>query len=281
MKTIDSIKNYITFLVTDCGLSVTLHPLEKESIISPSELMLYNIHTNSYCTCIKTAEGGQTKCIAQQKKVLAHCREHMGSFCGVCHGGVFEYIYPISNGETILGFISVGSYQTEQKEPYLSKAADQFHISPDHLRNAYETLKPILPPKEKIDTLIVPLCQMLELAYRTAEPGTPDSDRLIDRILQYIRQNYAVNLTSEAICLAFSCSRSYLSHAFKTVVGKSFREYLVDLRLRHAKHLLRFSNLTVTEIAFSVGFNDSNYFSSVFKYKVGVSPLTYRKNRTE
>lgn len=278
MDTIESIKNYIQFLITECGLSVTLHPKEKEALITLSELMVYNIHRNSYCTCVKATEKGQAMCVAQQEKVLSRCREYKDSFCGVCHGGVFEYIYPISTGDAILGFISVSGYQTQNEEAYLQKTAERFSIAAEQLKNAYETLNASIPPKSRIDTLITPLCQMLELAYRTNAAPAPDADRLIDRILRYIRQNYAMNITSESLCQEFSCSRSYLSHSFKAVVGQSLREYLIDLRLSHAKHLLRFSNLTVTEIAFSVGFNDSNYFSSVFKKNVGTSPLAYRKD---
>ena len=59
--------------------------------------------------------------------------------------------------------------------------------------------------------------------------------------------------------------------------GQSFREYLVSVRLKAAKSLLCHSRLSITEIAFSVGFSDSNYFSNVFKAKEGITPGKYRK----
>jgi AraC-like DNA-binding protein len=52
---------------------------------------------------------------------------------------------------------------------------------------------------------------------------------------------------------------------------------LTSLRIEDAKLLLLNSELTVTEIAFSVGYGDSNYFSNIFKQKVGMSPRDYRK----
>ena len=55
------------------------------------------------------------------------------------------------------------------------------------------------------------------------------------------------------------------------------REYITVLRIEDAKELLTRSNLTVSEIAYAVGFSDSNYFSSQFKQAVGVSPLCYKK----
>ena len=53
--------------------------------------------------------------------------------------------------------------------------------------------------------------------------------------------------------------------------------YVQNLRITQAKKLLREGKFSITEIAFQVGFNDSNYFSSCFKKATGISPLEYRK----
>ena len=102
---------------------------------------------------------------------------------------------------------------------------------------------------------------------------------LIDDILRYVKRNHTDNITLNTICKQFGCSRSYVSHCFKKSIGKNFREYLTEMRLEDAKSLLAYSNLTVTEIALSVGFCDSAYFSNIFKKKYGVSPITYRKKQ--
>ncbi len=276
MDAIELIKNYITFLISEYGLEITLHPWEKEELITLSDLALFNIHHNSYCTIIKTAKNGQECCIAQQKKVFA--KSEGGSFCGACHAGVFEYIYPITDGKSVLGFISAGGYACCEKEKYIEKTSQRFGIDKSQLNSAYDTLK-APPSKQKIDTLVLPLCNMLELAYIKSEEKTGRDSRRIDKILQYIRQHYDTNITIDLLCDKFGCSRSYVSHTFKEATGESFKEYLTDLRIRHAKRLLEITNLTVTEIAFSVGFNDSNYFSTVFLHSVGISPLAYRKKR--
>ena len=52
-------------------------------------------------------------------------------------------------------------------------------------------------------------------------------------------------------------------------------------RIEDAKTLLENTKLSVTEISYSVGFADSNYFSNIFKKSVGLSPLAYRKKITE
>ncbi|MBQ7336496.1 MAG: helix-turn-helix domain-containing protein [Clostridia bacterium] len=277
MDLIESIENYIVYLITDCGLSVTLHPLESESLITFSRLMRFNIHDNSYCTHVKSSLPGHARCLAQQKRVFEKCRNRKEEFCGVCHAGVFEYVYPLSDGQRMIGFVSVGGYSCAEGEQLVAGTAERFGYSEELLKKAYDTLRAAPPEKKKIDTLIFPLCQMLELAYRKDAGGT-EKESLMTQILRYIQQQYAMDLTAEEICRNFYCSRSYFSHTFQRETGKSFREYLTEIRLEHAKRLLKYSKLSVIEISYSVGFNDSNYFSNVFRKREGISPLAYRKS---
>ena len=113
MDLIEQIENYIVYLITECELSLTVHPMENESLITFSRLMRFNIHDNSYCTAVKSSAEGQLACVAQQRRVFKKCAEGEVSFCGVCHAGVLEYVYPISNGEGVIGFISVSGYACE------------------------------------------------------------------------------------------------------------------------------------------------------------------------
>ena len=74
-------------------------------------------------------------------------------------------------------------------------------------------------------------------------------------------------------------SSTYFSKKFKEVTGFGFKEYILNIRMKKACLLLLETKLSVTEIAYETGFNDSNYFGDVFKRIKGVSPLKYRKNR--
>lgn len=274
------IERYIVYLITECGLSVTLHPLVKESLISFGSLMRFNIHDNSYCSFIKSTKQGQLHCHAQQKKAMKKCEN--GDFCGVCYAGVFEYVYPITDGSHIIGFISVSGYPHPTGDSYVTRAAELLGYSKETARKFYGTLKKTVPPKERIDTLITPLCRMLELAYRTHTPtASAEKESLNRRILRYVKQHYYMDITADALCERFHCSRSTFSHTFKKETGRSFRQYLTELRLDYARHLLVYSSLRVGEIAFSIGFNDANYFSNIFKKHEGCSPLEYRRRENK
>ncbi len=270
------IESYIIFLITECDLSVSLHPQGKESLITFSRLMRFNLHDNSYCAYIKSIPEGRERCLKQQKKVFQKCTEIKDCFCGTCHAGVFEYVYPISNGESITGFISVSGYSCKEGMRRLDTAVNTFGYSGEALLRSYSSLRAPHVDKHKLDTLVLPLVRMLELAYKNEEKISGENTH-ITSVCRYIRQNYANDLTTEELCKEFYCSRSRFSHTFKKETGKSFREYLINVRLEHAKRLLKYSNLNITEIALSVGFNDANYFSNVFKKHIGVSPIAYRK----
>ena len=73
-------------------------------------------------------------------------------------------------------------------------------------------------------------------------------------------------------------SESSLLRAFKQATDRAPTQYLLDLRLRRAKNLLRNTSLNITEITFQTGFNDSNYFARQFRKRVGTSPHEYRKS---
>ncbi len=276
MYDISSIKNYILYLKNKCSLSVTLHPLTEEALMLTGDLISFNIHDNSYCIYVKTFPSAQKHCIERQPKIGEHFKQ--GSFCGACYAGVKEFVYPIMSREKTVGFICVSGYMTENAESYIKRTSEKFLIPEENLREVYfSSLKKNMPSKEEVDTIIRPLCDMLELAYLKTEDTVQNEEDITDSVVRFLKQYHTENIGLDDICNHFSCSHSHISHLFKKRKGKNIREYICDLRIEDAKSLLKYSNLTITEIAYSVGFGDSNYFSNVFRKKVGVSPMKFRK----
>lgn len=72
---------------------------------------------------------------------------------------------------------------------------------------------------------------------------------------------------------------SYLSRAFKKEMGITITDYINKLRIEEAKYMLDHGNVSVSETALSVGYNDPNYFSKVFQKLEHVTPLDYRKRK--
>ena len=93
----------------------------------------------------------------------------------------------------------------------------------------------------------------------------------------YMSQNYSnANLMLQDVAKAVNMSKSRFSTVFSQTTGQSFTEYLIYLRLIKAKELLKTSNLKSSQIATEIGYNDSHYFSYIFKKNVGMTPSDYR-----
>ena len=99
--------------------------------------------------------------------------------------------------------------------------------------------------------------------------------------LSFIKEFYYEDLKLKDIADMAGYSPSYFSRTFSDTFGASFIEILVDIRIAHAKLLLKNYNLTITDISEKIGFKSNSYFSVTFKKKTGLSPIQYRKFHEE
>jgi len=98
-----------------------------------------------------------------------------------------------------------------------------------------------------------------------------------NRIKKYIDDHYFEDLTLENISEKLNISLSYLCNVFKKTTGYTPNQYMTNRRIGEAQALLINTDYSITDIAFMVGYHDSNYFSTIFTRTVGMSPLKYRK----
>lgn len=99
----------------------------------------------------------------------------------------------------------------------------------------------------------------------------------VEKAQNYIGTNYSYPITVEDIAAYVGISRSHLFRSFQTHLTKSPKEYLSEYRIKQACHLLKETNLSVSAIAYSVGFENNLYFSKAFKKLKKISPSEYRR----
>ncbi len=97
-------------------------------------------------------------------------------------------------------------------------------------------------------------------------------------VLSYIRTNFDTQITLDDMASAAGMSPKYFCYFFKEMTAKTPVEYLNLYRIEKASAKLLKSDLSVTAIAFSCGFNDLSYFIKTFKQIKGVTPAKFRKS---
>ncbi len=101
--------------------------------------------------------------------------------------------------------------------------------------------------------------------------------RQVSALKEYLDNHYSEKITLEGLSEIFFVNKYTLSREFKELYGTSIINYLLLVRITHAKQMLRFTNLSVDEIGASCGITPLYYFSRTFKKIEGISPLEYRR----
>ncbi|MBQ4160146.1 MAG: helix-turn-helix transcriptional regulator [Clostridia bacterium] len=108
----------------------------------------------------------------------------------------------------------------------------------------------------------------------TKASQSPDA---IDNAITYINEYYTNKLSNDELAKLCGLSKYYFIRRFTQKTGKTPQKYHTDLLLSKSTTMLTDTNLKIADIAESLGFEDSLYFSRIFKKLYGVSPMEYRK----
>lgn len=101
-------------------------------------------------------------------------------------------------------------------------------------------------------------------------------ERTVREVMEYLNEHYAENLELRDISRLFRLDPRYLNSLFKTVTHTTIIQYLIRLRVEKAKRLLRFTGMSITDIALDTGFCDCQYFCRMFKQLEGLTPSEFR-----
>ena len=100
----------------------------------------------------------------------------------------------------------------------------------------------------------------------------------LKRVLDVVESGLPGSLSLAEIAAAASVSPFRLSHGFKTAMGVSLHQYVIQRRIEHAKVMLRTTDEPLSQIAAAVGFASQSHFTTVFKRLTGATPKAYRSD---
>ncbi|MBU0478590.1 AraC family transcriptional regulator [bacterium] len=98
---------------------------------------------------------------------------------------------------------------------------------------------------------------------------------------KFIRTNYQKDISLQDIAREANLSETYFGNIFKKITGKSPIDYLTSTRINNAKRLLIETDHNISEISSLIGYEDSHYFSYIFKQKEGITPSEFLASLSE
>ena len=180
-----------------------------------------------------------------------------------------KYLQPIFSGE-----VGIANHVTPESAAYT------------HIRKCFDELYRIIeqkPPyyemelKERLMGLLRELYKnQLVLPSKNTPSGIRRND-LIAQILQYIDENYRLDISIHSVAAKFCLSDVHFMNYFKQTTGMTCNKYINEIRLRQAGKLLLETEMTVSEICFDCGFSNLSNFNRRFKQYYGVTPSEYKK----
>lgn len=99
----------------------------------------------------------------------------------------------------------------------------------------------------------------------------------LNTVIQYIEQNYTEPISNKTLASLIHLSEDRFNHLFRESMGISPLNYMNEIRLKKAKHLLETGEYTVSEVALEVGFYDLNHFGRLFRKKYQCTPSSLLK----
>jgi len=120
---------------------------------------------------------------------------------------------------------------------------------------------------------------LAEMNYENAM-NTNNLYNMINRIKDFINENYSKDIHLNYLSELFFISPSYLSRIFKAETGENILKYITGVRIAAAKELLKNTDEKIAKISELVGYSDGMYFNRVFKKTTGSTPNEFRRKNT-
>lgn len=243
-----------------------------------TELASYPEHIAPICQIIRTDSEGYKHCKKCDQIACLRAAKQHSLYTYRCHAGLTESITPLYLGNIIIGYLLFGhvfAYDSHEKGWHIiEKNCRNYKLDMDLLKK--ECFSMPLHSKDYItsashilEAVASYLCLERMACLRKQE--------LPVQIDEYIQTHFLEKITAKDIAEKFEIGKTQLYEIAKQNYGVGIAEHIRILRIEKAKRLLESNSLPLAEIASQCGYKDYNYFITVFKRVVGISPKKYQR----
>ena len=259
------------------GLPVALRPVESWQLPHHGKRS-----ENPFCALVAQKSRSCAACLQVQQKLSESATHEAQSV--TCQLGLCDTAVPVRTGDRLIGFLQTGQVfsrkPTEAQFNRMLKLVAEWGLEVDRstLREAYFSTRVLNSRQhESVVKLLAIFAQHLSMVSNQVVVQQENTEPpVIAGAKQFINEHQTEDLSLGQVAKAVNTSTFYFCKMFKKITGINFTEYLSRVRIEKAKNLLLNPNLSISEIAYEVGFQSLTHFNRVFKKIIGQSPTEFR-----
>lgn len=247
-----------------------------------NELVSYPEKVAPYCAVIRGTYQGFDACMACDRAACQKAAKKHSTYIYRCHAGLTEAVTPLYVGAVLVGYLLFGhvfSYPShEEGWAVIEKRCEPYHVNTRMLKEA------VFAAETVEESYIRSAAQILHAvaSYLILERmAAPKEEQLAVRLDAYVNEHYTEKLSAAKIAQDLNVGKTQLYELSEQLYGCGIAQKIRALRIEKAKSLLlRSKDLPLSEVAFQCGFEDYNYFITVFRREVGLSPAIWRRKNS-
>ena len=238
---------------------------------------------NPFCALISKTNEGCKMCLAIDEKLTASVGSQPRT--EICIAGLADTAVPVTVKGRLAGFLRTGQVALERpvkrRFSKLARTLMDWGLNVDlkKVEEAWFHSKVLEPGQYEafVELLKIFARHIGEAAEHTEDE--PPKAAFLQKALHYIDTHQQEDLRIEGIAKALNLSVFYFCKVFRKATGKTFTQYLAEVRVAKAENLLLNPHVRISEVAFESGFQSITHFNRVFKKLTGKNPSDFRAER--
>lgn len=267
---LDKLKKVIQDFYHLTGFQTVLYDEQERFVYSYPESMC------SFCTLVRGNQQLADICLKCDTAGFEECRKRKDVYIYQCFMGLTEAMAPIDENGIIIGYLMFGQIlDPSHKETVLKRIQE---VSEGKMKEELtsQLSKITVADHQKIISAVnmMTMCACYLWYHHII---SVQENALSYQLTQYLEAHLDQDITVSSICRDLYLSRSALYKLSTAAFGMGISEYVLKMRIHHAKKMLKKGNEKISEIAAKVGIPDANYFTRCFTKQVGMPPKEYRR----
>ncbi len=246
------------------------------------ELVSYPSRIPSYCSLIRESTEGRKACMDCDREACHAAAKKGNTYIYRCHAGLTEAVTPLFSGSLLIGFLLFGHvfpYSShEEGWEEIRRHCESLPVSGAEL---HEAILQAVPVREEYVRSAAHILHAVASYLILERMAALKEDLPEVRLDTYIAGHYTEHLDAARLSRVIGIGKTQLYALTKKLYRQGVASRVRELRMEKARQLLREQrNMPLAEVAWQCGYQDYNYFFTVFRRETGCTPRQWR-NRSD